>query len=244
MPRQLVLDLPARAALGREDFFVSPANATALAALDLAQWPGGQLLLIGPEGSGKTHLAHLWASEAGAALIGAAALASADIPALAAGGAVVVEDGETLAADRAGQTALFHLHNLIGRSGRLLVTATGPVRDWGLDLADLVSRLSAAPVARLDPPDDALLSAVLVKLFADRQITVQPALIGYLLHRMDRSIGAARDLVARLDALALAQGRAVNRALAAEVLAPQGAAATTRAAPGPADEDLDSSDRE
>jgi chromosomal replication initiation ATPase DnaA len=244
MSRQLVLDLPARAAFGREDFFVSPANATALAALDLDAWPGGQLVLIGPVGSGKTHLAHLWAHDAGAALIRADELARADIPALAARHAVVVEDGEALAGDRAGQTALFHLHNLMGRSGRLLVTAAGPVRDWGLALPDLVSRLSAAPVARLEPPDDALLSAVLVKLFADRQIAVQPALIGYLLARMDRSIGAARDLVARLDARALAEGRAVTRALAAEVLAPHDPAGATADGAAQAEEGLDSRDAE
>jgi chromosomal replication initiation ATPase DnaA len=113
-----------------------------------------------------------------------------------------VEDADHLA-DPADETALFHLHNLLGaQGGALLLTAAVPVRDWGLTLADLASRMQAIAVTRLDPPDDALLSAVLVKLFADRQITVAPALIPYLASRMDRSFAAARDLVARLDALA------------------------------------------
>ncbi|MBE0552217.1 MAG: chromosomal replication initiator DnaA, partial [Rhodobacteraceae bacterium] len=93
-----------------------------------------------------------------------------------------------------------------------------PPRDWGLRLPDLLSRMQAAGLARLDEPDDALLSAVLVKLFADRQIAVPVALIGWLVSRMERSIAAARDLVAQLDARALAEGRPVSRALAAELL--------------------------
>ncbi len=220
MSRQLAFDLPARVVLGRENFFVSPANALALAALDgWRDWPGGRMLLLGPRGAGKTHLAHVWAAESGAVVVPAQGLGHRDLPALADAGAVVVEDADALAANSADETALFHLHNLLAaRPGALLVTATRPVRDWHLGLADLESRLQAMPVTRLDPPDDALLSAVLVKLFADRQITVAPALIPYLASRMDRSFDAARDLVARLDALALSEGRAVTRQLASGLL--------------------------
>ncbi|MEY4698191.1 MAG: hypothetical protein RIT14_2619 [Pseudomonadota bacterium] len=219
MTRQLAFDLPALTAFRREDFFVSPANATALAALDGWQgWPGGKMLIIGPRGSGKTHLAHLWAAEVGAALVTGAALSGADLPALAAQGAVAVEDAEATAGDPAAEAAFFHLHNLVTPAGRLLVTAATPPRDWGLTLPDLASRLQAAPVTRLDAPDDALLSAVLIKLFADRQITVPPSLIPYLVARMERSIGAARALVAALDARALAEGRPVTRQLAADLL--------------------------
>ncbi len=220
MTGQLAFDLPVRAALGRENFFVSPSNALALAALEVwRDWPGGRMLLIGPAGAGKTHLAHVWAAETRAQIVAAASLADTDLPALAEAGAVVVEDADRIGGQMADETALFHLHNLIGaQGGALLVAAAHPVRDWSLTLPDLHSRMQAFAVTRLDPPDDALLSAVLVKLFADRQITVAPALIPYLAQRMDRSFAAARDLVARLDALALAQGRPVTRALAAALL--------------------------
>jgi len=217
--RQLAFDLPAREAWRREDFFPSPANAAALAAVDdWRNWPGGKLVLTGPKGSGKTHLARLWAAEAGAALLPAADLTTADLPALSAHGAVAVEDAETAAGNPQAEAAFFHLHNLVTQSGHLLVTASLPPRDWGLALPDLASRLQAAALARIEAPDDALLSAVLIKLFADRQITVPPALIPYLVARMERSIDAARAIVAALDARALAEGRPITRQLAADLL--------------------------
>ncbi len=220
MVRQLAFDLPLREARGREDFFVSPSNALALAAVeDRRGWPGGRMLVTGPAGSGKTHLAHVWAGEAGATLIAAGELAAADLPGLAAG-PVAVEDAEGIAGDAAGETALFHLSNLMAERGHaLLLTAARPVRDWGLGLRDLDSRMRAAGSVRLDAPDDALLSAVLLKLFADRQLDVSPALIGWLVPRMHRSLAHARDLVAALDAAALAEGRAPGRTLAARVMA-------------------------
>ncbi len=219
MTRQLTFDLPLPPHLGREDFVPSPANAPALAAIEgWRDWPGGRMLLTGPEGAGKTHLAAIWAGLTGAATLAARDLPGADLPGLAATGAVAVEDAERIAGDRAAETALFHLHNLLAGTGALLVTADRPPRDWGLGLADLLSRLQAMPVARIDLPDDALLSAVLVKLFADRQVAVAPALIPWLVARMPRSIGAARALVAALDAAALAAGKPVTRALAAGVL--------------------------
>jgi chromosomal replication initiation ATPase DnaA len=217
--RQLAFDLPSREAFRREDFFVSPSNAVALAALDgWRNWPGGKMLLVGPNGSGKTHLSHMWADEAGATLICGNDLAGADVPALAAQGAVVVEDAQTVAGNAAAQAAFFHLHNLVTQSGALLVTADAPPRDWGLTLPDLASRLQAATLMRLDPPDDALLSAVLVKLFSDRQISVPPALVPYLVQRMERSIAAARSVVAALDARALALGKPITRQMAADLL--------------------------
>lgn len=219
MIRQLAFDLPPQQNLRREDFVPSPANALALAEIDRwRDWPGGRMLLVGPSGAGKSHLTAIWAAEAGAAVIAAPDLAAADLPALAAQGAVAVEDARRIAGDRAAETALFHLHNLLAGQGTLLVTADAAPRDWGLSLPDLLSRLQAMPLVRLDPPDDALLSAVLVKLFADRQLAVAPALIPWLVARMPRAIGAARAIVAALDARALAESRAITPRLAAEIL--------------------------
>ena len=219
MSRQLTFDLGARAGFGRADFFPSAANALALAAVDRWQdWPQRKLLVIGPAGSGKTHLVHLWAAEAGAALAHGSSVAGMvqDWPQ---GRSLAVDDAAAVAGDAVAETALFHLHNrIVDHGGWLLLTARLPLRDWGLTLPDLSSRIAAADVARLEPPDDALLSAVLVKLFADRQIAVAPTLIPYLVTRMERSVAAAGDLVARLDAAALATKGPVTRALAAELL--------------------------
>ena len=219
MGRQLTFDLGFWPGMGRGDFFVSPANALALATLDAGGWPGGKLIVIGPEGAGKTHLATLWATEQGAAMVQAARLTPEAAPRLAAARAVVVEDAQHLAATPGAETALFHLHNLLAaESGRLVLTATTPPRDWGLALPDLASRVLAAASVRLQPPDDALLSAVMVKLFGDRQITVDPAIIAFLTSRMDRSLATARALVAELDLRAQQKGGPVTRALAIEAL--------------------------
>ncbi len=219
MIRQLAFELPLEAAYRREDFFVSPANAHALAAVEQwHDWPGGKLLLVGPSGSGKTHLTHLWADSVGAVIVPGSSLAQADLPALSEVGAVAVEDAQTVAGDPTAEAALFHLHNLVVQRGSLLMTADAPGRDWGLQLADLKSRVEAASIARLDAPDDALLSAVLVKLFADRQTTVAPTLIPWLVARMERSIAAARTLVAEMDARALAERKPITRATAKGLL--------------------------
>ena len=216
MARQLAFDLPVRTALGREDFFVSPANALALAALDAPDWPQPKMLLIGPEGAGKSHLAQVWAGETGADIVTAADLK--DRP-LATPAHTVVEDADRIAGDGAAETALFHLHNhLIAHDARLLITARRPARHWGLILPDLASRMEATATAELLPPDDALLSAVLVKLFDDRQIAVPPTVIRWIASRMERSFATARRLVAELDARSLARGGPVSRQLAAEVL--------------------------
>ena len=182
-----------------------------------ATQPGGRLILIGPEGAGKTHLAHVWAASTGAERVAGAALARSDIDALSAG-PVVVDDADRLAVDPGAEAALFHLLNFMGPDRPLLMTARTPPRDWQISLADLLSRLQAAPTTVLDAPDDTLLAAVLVKLFADRQVTVASNLIPYLVSRMPRQIAAARQLVAALDARALAEARPITRALAAEVL--------------------------
>lgn len=218
MTSQLAFDLPGMDSRSRADFLVAPSNALALQMLDAtADWPQGRLILIGPEGSGKTHLAHVWASETGAQLVAGPALDGREIDRLA-GGAVVVDDADKLAGDAAKEAALFHLLNFMGTGRPLLLTASAPPRDWGVTLPDLFSRLQAAPVVVLNAPDDALLSAVLVKLFGDRQVTVAANLIPFLVSRMPRQISAARQLVGALDARALAEGRPITRQLAGEVL--------------------------
>lgn len=216
-PAQMVLDLGHQAALTRADFFPSPANLAGLEAIaPRANWPGGKMILVGPVGSGKSHLAAIWAAENTAQIIEAMDIARIDLA--ASGHHVVVENADEIAGDPKAETALFHLHNLILPQGRLLITARSVPGDWGIGLPDLLSRMQAAPLARLNPPDDPLLSAVLVKLFADRQISVPANLVPFLLVRMERSIAAARALVDRLDRDALARGRALTRALAAELL--------------------------
>lgn len=219
MIRQLTFDLPAEARLTRADFHVTPANALALAAVDgWPDWPQNKMLLVGPEGAGKSHLAQIWADKAKAVVLPAKLIAEVDIPAVAQTRAVAVEDVEMLAGNALAEAALFHLHNLLATTGSLLLTAKSPPRDWGLTLPDLASRMQATALTRLASPDDALLSAVLAKLFADRQLAISDNLIPYLVVRMDRSISAARTLVDALDARALSQHRAVTRALAGEIL--------------------------
>lgn len=220
MSRQLTFDLPSRAALGREDFFVSPANAVAVAAIsDWKNWPNRKLVLIGQPGAGKTHLAHVWAVEVEAEIVQAVDLTPDTVEALAARRRVVVEDVPRIAGDADAERALFHLHNLLqADDGALLLTGTQAPSRWPLRLPDLASRMQGASVVTLDAPDDALLSAVLVKLFADRQLAVPAQLIGYLLRRMDRSFAAAQTIVQALDDRALQSGRAIGQSMAAEVL--------------------------
>ncbi|WP_372990085.1 chromosomal replication initiator DnaA [Sulfitobacter sp.] len=219
MAQQLGLALPSRPALGRDDFFVAPSNAIAAAMIDgWRTWAGRKLVLTGPAGSGKTHLTHVWATQSGARIIQARDLARADIPDLARS-CVAVENVPLIADHPDAQTALFHLHNLVLAEGHsLLLTGTPPVARWQLTLPDLTSRMQAAGAVALEAPDDMLLTAVLAKLLADRQLTPKPDLIPYLLPRMDRSFAAAGDLVARLDSASLAQKKPVTRSLAVQVL--------------------------
>lgn len=219
MAEQLGFDLPARAALGRDDFFVSDANAMALALVDSwPNWAGNKLAIIGPEGSGKTHLTHVWAAQSGARIVDAASLTKDAVPDLAQT-PIAVENVPAIAKDAAAQDALFHLHNLTLAEGHsLLVTGVSEPKHWGLTLPDLRSRLEGTTTAVLKEPDDALLSILLAKLFIDRQLAPNTETIAYMVKHMDRSFAEARRLVRDIDQASLAKKRKVSRALAAEVM--------------------------
>ena len=216
MAEQMTFDLAVRPSLGRGDFFVSDANAMALVRLDAVEgWPLNKLVLVGPEGAGKTHLAHVWAKDVGAKIVQAEELADLDIGATDT--AVALDDADRLA--EADEPLLFHLHNHLAAEGLpLLLTAREAPSRWSIALPDLKSRMEGTDVVRIEAPDDDLLTAVLVKHFADRQISVTPATIAWMVRHLDRTFAAAKDAVARIDAAALSKGRAITRDLAQEVL--------------------------
>ena len=215
-PHQLALALDHDESFAREDFLEGEGNAAALALIEhWPDWPHRVVALVGPEGSGKSHLAQIWATASGARRVAGRALDTADLPAALATGALVVEDLEFGKFD---ERALFHLLNLVREEAAfvLLTTRTAPA-GWATDLRDLASRLRAIPALTLAPPSDALLRAVIVKLCADRQLSVDEAFVTYLATRIERSFAAVRSAVEQLDRAALQQKRPVTRALATEL---------------------------
>jgi chromosomal replication initiation ATPase DnaA len=221
IPRQLALTLAHDESLAREDFLSGPSNEAALSLIERwPDWPSHGLILVGPEGSGKSHLAAIWATEAGARRISGRSLGEIDVPSALATGALVVED---LAEGDFSERALFHILNLAREDNAyVLLTARSRPSLWQVALPDLASRLRALPTASLDPPDDVLLRSVLVKMFADRQLTVDESLVSYLITRIERSFAAARAAVDRLDREALQRKRPPTRALAGELFRDQG----------------------
>lgn len=212
-PRQLPLDLGFRPALGRADFYVGASNADAVAWIDRwPEWPNHVLALFGPPGCGKSHLVQVFAARAGANVTTAAALNESLITA---SGALAVEDCDALPDER----ALFHIFNAMREQKRsLLLTARRPPAQWQVKLPDLASRLKAIVAVGIEPPDDDMFTAVLVKLFSDRQIQITPEVVSYVLRRIERSFEAARRTVAAADAGALAEGRAVTVPLIKKLL--------------------------
>ena len=214
-PRQLALALDHAESFAREDFLPGPCNADALALIDCwPDWPANAVVLVGPEGSGKTHLATIWAAAAGARVISAHALNEGALRAALATGALVVEDAAATSDER----ALFHLINLAREENAyLLFTARTAPSAWPIAIADVASRLRAMPAVVLQAPDDAMLRAVIVKLAADRQLKLDEAVVSYLSTHIERSFAAARAAVIALDNEALRLGRPPSRALAAEM---------------------------
>jgi chromosomal replication initiation ATPase DnaA len=216
-PAQLPLSLSHPAEYGRDSFVAGASNAAALRAIESwPDWASPVAVLTGPPGSGKTHLAHIWANRSGARLLASEAIDADTVPSLAPGEALVVED---IAAGAVPERALFHLINAAKELGAsLLLTSRRRVGDWQIGLPDLRSRLRMATPLVLEAPDEEFLRKVLVKLFADRQLMVDRAVLDYLLLRMERSLDAAPALVEALDREALASGRSITRTIAARVL--------------------------
>lgn len=219
--RQLALDLPLRTALGREDFMISDCNAAAVAWIDRwPEWPAAGLVIYGPSGAGKTHLASVWRGAS------AARPAPEDWRDAAPGDAVLLEDvEERIAGGPKAEETLLHLYNRLREGGgSLLATAKSPPSHWRIGLPDLASRLRALSAIEIGPPDDALLSALVVKLFADRQLVVKQQIVSYLVTRVERSFAALQRSVDRIDRLALEDGRPIGLGLVRRALAMEGPA--------------------
>lgn len=217
-PLQLPLELPHRSALGAEDFLVSACNEAAVAAID--RWPSWlhpSTALVGPAGSGKSHLVNVWRTRSGAATLAAAELDEESLGLFERARALAVEDLDRGIGD---ERVLFHLVNMAAEQrSSLLLTSRAAPGDLAIALPDLRSRLRAVPLLSIASPDETLLRALLVKLFADRQLAVEPQVVAYLALRIERSTLAAARAVAAVDRLALATRRKATRALVAEALA-------------------------
>ena len=216
-PRQLTFRWPHSPSFEREDFLPAPSNIEALRAIELwPNWAGRMLMLVGPEGAGKSHLGAIWARAADAITFSGEELNEQTIEACARANAVLIEDPE--GAKRT-EALFFHLINVaLQNNAWLLMTGRATPDIWGLGTPDLLSRLRLAPVVRLAAPDIELTEAVLFKLFSDRQLQVEPHVITYIALRIERSLGAARALVATLDNEALTQGRRITRTMASNLL--------------------------
>jgi chromosomal replication initiation ATPase DnaA len=216
-PRQLTFRWPHSPSFAREDFLPAPSNIDALKAIELwPSWAGRMLMLVGPEGAGKSHLATIWARMASAISLHGEGLDERSLEACAQAHAILIENADSATRE---ERLFFHLMNTaLQNNAWLLLTSRTAPDAWGLSTPDLLSRLRLAPVVRLLAPDIELTEAVLFKLFSDRQLQVEPHVIAYIALRIERSLGAARELVATLDGEALTQGRRITRAMANNAL--------------------------
>ncbi len=215
--RQLTLDWPHPASSAREDFLPAPENREALRTIESwPNWPSPTMLLVGPSGSGKSHLGAIWARMAEAPTLHAERIGESPTDEFDGAPALLIEDADRIGA---GEAPLFHLLNRLRERGApTLITASRAPDLWGLTTPDLLSRLRLAPLVALGAPDSDLVQAVLFKLFSDRQIAVDPGVVAYIALRIERSLDAARSIVAALDREAMARGKRVTRAMAAELL--------------------------
>ncbi len=201
--------------MGREDFLVAASNAEAVAMIDQwPNWPSHGAVLVGPAGSGKSHLATVWQQRTHANIVNATDLNIENLPHLLCNNALVVEDLER---GELPERALFHALNLIMQQSGTVLLTTKHMPQFAIK--DLASRISALPQSHIKPADDALLRGVLVKLFGDRQITIDEALISFMVTRMPRSLESARSLVAAIDQQALEHGAEVTRVFVGRVMA-------------------------
>jgi chromosomal replication initiation ATPase DnaA len=217
MAEQLVFDLPVETAFGRDDFFTSAANSEAVSAIEnWREWPLGKLVLAGPAGAGKSHLAQIWTEISGGSVLDA----SADWSVGGVSGPVCVENLHAIVGNRSAEEKLFHLHNVQGENGRaLLMTGQGAPSSWAFALPDLASRVQGSHLVQLGAPDDTLLAAVLLKQCGDRQMQVEPGVVEFILRRAERSFVGMRDLVAVLDRVSLQRKKPIGQRLVREILA-------------------------
>jgi len=217
-PIQLPLDLPHRAAYEHEDFLVAPSNWQAVSWIDQwPDWPCHCVIIYGAAGCGKTHLSHVWEKAAEASRLTLQDINLADFPEQAT--AVIVENVEDLMGEAGFQEKLFHLYNWQKeKGGFLLLSAKRPPKLWGMTLPDLSSRMLASTAIEIGVPDDALLSAIMVKQFSDRQINISKDVIAFLLPRMERSFAAVRAMVRAIDSLALSEKRKITVPLVRQLL--------------------------
>ncbi len=222
-PAQLRLDFDLRPALGGEDFLVAPNNSDAVAWLDKwPDWPSPALIIYGPPGCGKSHLTQVFLAQGGVVKTGAEQLAKTEPHLILEGAQACAIDGAEAVVAAGLERQLLHLYNVAAETGRkLLLTAHTAPSVWPLVIADLRSRMGAGVTVEIGPPDDPLIAAVLVKLFADRQLRVDGGVVTFLLSRMERSFDAARRIVAAIDEAALAEHRNITVPLVRKVLARQ-----------------------
>lgn len=205
--QQLSLPLPYRKAFDLEDFLLAPCNQEAVAWLDsYPRWPGHALMICGPKGCGKTHLAHIFSET----IIEAADLTDTYLPEHVS--KIVIENIEKTADEK----ALFHLFNWTKEKGIGVLMTARSAPDF--HLPDLVSRMSLVPKTAILPPDDALMYVVLSKAFAERFIFVPPAVLEYAVKQVERSFPAVHALIEAADTLSLSEGRRITIPLMKQAL--------------------------